>query len=89
MVKEYSYEIIHVDAEAKCMEIVYKAEGHPTMHIGARLPYVGEDLEGVVQMYAPLEYWEELQREVIVPVVGSGGSVIQPTPTEDNAEVVL
>ena len=53
----YTYEIISVDQQARCMEVVYTAEGYQTMDIGARLPYEGETLEAIVQMYAPVRYW--------------------------------
>jgi hypothetical protein len=39
---DYTYEIVEVDAAAKCMVVVYSAEGHETMQIGAPLPFEGE-----------------------------------------------
>jgi len=81
----YTYEIISVDAQARCMEVIYSATGHPTMHIGARLPYEGETLDAVIQMYAPIRYWEELTQTVVVPEVGTSGTVAPPPPP---AEVI-
>lgn len=78
----FNYEIISVDASARCMEVVYTAEGHPTQHIGARLPYEGETVEGVVLMYAPINLWLELKKTVIVPDVGISGYM----PLADNIE---
>ena len=75
----YSYEIISVNEEARCMEIVYTAEGHKTLHIGARLPYEGETLEQVIRMYEPVRYWEEQQMPVVVPQVGTTGT-LEPLP---------
>lgn len=72
---EYTYEIVNVDETARCMEIVYSAEGHQTMHIGARLPYVGETLESIIAMYSPVIYWQEQTRPVVLPQVGSSGTV--------------
>ena len=71
----YTYEIINVDPQARCMEIVYRSEGRQTMHIGARLPYQGETLEAIVQMYAPIAYWQEQEAQVIVPEVGTAGEI--------------
>ena len=71
----YTYKIIAVDAAARCMEIVYTAEGHQTMHIGARLPYEGETLEEVVRMYAPVAVWETAALSIIAPSVGTTGVV--------------
>lgn len=77
---EYTYEIISVNEQARNMEVVYTAPGYPTMHIGARLPYEGESLEAVIQMYAPIRYWEEISQSVVVPVIGTTGTVAVPTP---------
>lgn len=71
----YSFEIISVNEQARCMEIVYTAEGHQTMHIGARLPYEGETLEQVIRLYEPVRYWEEQQTPVIAPQVGTIGTL--------------
>jgi hypothetical protein len=60
----YSYEIIKVDSISKCMEIVYSSEGRQSIHIGARLPYIGESLESIVKMYAPISFWEEQELTV-------------------------
>jgi len=84
----YTYEIISVDEANRCMEIIYSADGHQTMHIGARLPFEGESLEAVIDQYAPTAYWIEQQQPVTLPQVGAKG-VIAPseplpqTPTED------
>ena len=76
---EYTYEIVSVDVSAKCMEIIYTAAGRDPMHIGARLPWEGETLEAVVDMYAPVSYWTEQTQSVVVPLVGETG-VISPPP---------
>ena len=91
----YSFEIIAVDEAARCMEIIYTAEGHLPMHIGARLPYEGETLEQVVRMYEPVRYWEEQQLAVVVPQVGVSGTldplpILEPEPiqpAQDQPEV--
>ena len=71
----YSYEVVAVDESARCMEIVYTATGHQTMHIGARLPYEGETLEQVVRMYEPVNYWLEQIAVVVPPQVGTSGTL--------------
>jgi len=74
---EYTYEVVSVDEAAKCMEIVYTAQGRETLRIGARLPYVGESFDAVVAMYAPLAYWMDSERQVVAVSVGSKG-VVRP-----------
>jgi hypothetical protein len=75
----YDYEIIRVDEAARCMEIVYSSAGRQTMHIGARLPYQGESVKAVVEAYAPVRFWQELESAVVVPEVGITGSVVLPS----------
>jgi hypothetical protein len=88
---KYTYEVIAVDQAARCMEVVYSSEGRQTMHIGARLPFVGETLEAVVQMYAPVPLWREQELSVVVPEVGASGVVVLQAatpPAETNSNEV-
>lgn len=78
----YTYEIIKVDESARCMEIVYSAEGHQTMHISARLPFVGEPLEAVISAFAPVPLWESLAAPVAVPQVGQTGTIAPVVATQ-------
>lgn len=71
----YTYKIIAVDEAARCMEVVYTSEGHATMHVGARLPFEGEELESVIRMFAPVAYWEDQKRAVVKPSVGLTGTL--------------
>lgn len=71
----YTYTIVSVDEQARCMEIIYAAEGHPTQHISARLPFVGETTESVVRMYAPVSLWLELSMPMVTPEVGQAGTI--------------
>lgn len=81
---KFTYEIINVDEAARCMELRFEAAGYPTMHVGARLPYVGETLEAVAISFAPLAFWEESQKEVVVPSVGQKGEVV---PVAEDTQV--
>ena len=71
----YTYQIINVDEAARCMEVVYSAEGHQTMHIGARLPFEGELLEDVIKAFAPVSLWLEIKAPRVVPEVGQHGVI--------------
>jgi len=82
----YSYEVIAVNEQARCMEIIYTAEGHQTMHIGARLPYEGETLEQIIRMYEPVRYWEEQQLAVVAPQVGVTGT-LEPLPPPEPTNI--
>jgi hypothetical protein len=83
---KYNYEIISVDEAARCMEIVYSAEGHQTMHISARLPFQGESLDDVIKAFAPVPLWIELATPVVAPQVGTSGTVTPPQPVVENEE---
>lgn len=82
----YSYEIIAVNEAAKCMEVVYTADGHQTMHIGARLPREGETLESIIESFSPVAYWLDQQKQVIVPQVGLTGMISNKLYSEVDAE---
>jgi hypothetical protein len=71
----YTYEIIKIDETARCMEIVYSAEGYQTMHIGARLPFEGESLLSVISMFAPVGLWVESSKLCVAPAIGARGVV--------------
>jgi hypothetical protein len=79
---EYSYEIIKVDEQNRCMEIVYTSTGREPMHVGARLPYQGESLDDVVSSFAPIWIWLEKDMVVVPPAVGhKGGGMQDHTPS--------
>lgn len=73
---EYTYEVVSVDENAKCMEILYRSEGRESLHIGARLPFEEETLDSIVAMYAPIAYWLERDRQVVAVTVGSKGTML-------------
>jgi hypothetical protein len=75
---EYTYKIVSVDEAARCMEVVYTSVGRQTLHIGARLPFEGEELQAVIEMFAPVAYWREQETPVTVPEVGVIGTVVAP-----------
>ena len=74
-ITNFNYTIFAVDEAARCMEIIYTAEGQQTMHIGARLPFEGESLEDVVMSFAPISFWKEQAASVVVPTVGITGTI--------------
>lgn len=84
----YNYEIIAVDEQAGVMEIVYTAEGHPTQHIGARLPAEGEVLEDVIKTYSPVNFWLELSVKRQSVPVGLSGTIEPIVETTVDQEAV-
>lgn len=76
----YTYEIISVDAEFKCMEVVYKSEKYGLMHVGVRLPIEGESLEDVIAQFAPTAEWEFKDSNFVLPSVGETGSLTYARP---------
>ena len=71
----YTYHIVNVDQQARCMEVVYSSEGRQTIHVGARLPFEGEPLEDVIKAFAPVPFWREQEMPVAAPEVGTAGVV--------------
>jgi hypothetical protein len=87
---KYTYEIINVDESSRCMEVVYSSNNRQTLHIGTRLPYEGESVEEVIRAYAPVAYWEEKERRVVLPSTGFSGEVdtapVTPPPPPEPAK---
>jgi len=71
----YTYEIISVDETARSMEVLYSHATHGSILVGVRLPFVNEDLEVVIQEFAPLGYWRNLEAPVATPAVGAAGEL--------------
>ena len=87
MTIKYSFEIMRVDAQAKCMDILYTANNKPDMLIGVRLPWSDESVLSIVEMYSPIANWVEQERTVLVPEVGLRGvvePVVQPVQNQQN-----
>ena len=80
---DYRYEIVRVDEDARCMEIVYTADGHPKQHISARLPFEGEPLDAVIRQYEPVNLWIQLSTPVYAPSVGISGVMTLKEEAED------
>lgn len=78
----YSFEIVAVDLNARCMEILYTSGNHTPHRIGARLPYAGETLEQVVKMYSPVSFWEAELLAVVAPSVGETGVIVPEEPPQ-------
>jgi hypothetical protein len=94
---EYTYQIINVDEAASSMEIVYTSPVHGVLHVGARLPWRGETVEQIVEMYNPTRYWLDAVREIehveegltgsqSIEVFDPYASVPEPTPEQIRAQ---
>lgn len=75
MIVQYAYNIISVNTEAKCMEVVYSADGYETTTVGTMLPYDDEPLENVIRAYAPIQQWVNSKRTYANPQVGTSGTI--------------
>lgn len=74
----YTYEILSVDEDARCMEVSYKAEGFAPVIVGTGVPLEGELLEEVIRRFAPISFWEEKTKKVVAPLVGTKGLIEIP-----------
>jgi len=87
-ITNFSYTVFLVNEAARCMEVIYTADGHQTMHVGARLPFEGESLEDVIRAFAPISLWDEQKRTVIAPTVGVSGTLEVFNSPQPNEPVV-
>lgn len=88
----YTYEITRVDPDAKAMDILYTSPEYGTTLVGARMPWDGETVEQIAQMYSPVRNWIE-QTLAVAPVsAGTSGDLsvvlVAPDtpPTRDEQE---
>lgn len=71
----YTYEITRVDPDAKVMDILYTSPEHGTMLVGARMPWEGETVDMIANMYSPVRNWVEQTLAVAPVAVGASGEV--------------
>ena len=69
----FSYEVLSVDYEARCMEVLYTSEGRKPIHVGVRIPYENEKLEDVITSFCPTEYWESQEKTIQTIQQGAKG----------------
>ena len=72
---DYTFEITNVDTTAKCMVVLYRADGFDDITVGTRLPLVNETIDQVVIEFAPIKLWEEQTFGFQIPVVGTSGQI--------------
>lgn len=88
----YTYEITRVDPDAKAMDILYTSPEYGTTLVGARMPWDGETVEQIAQMYSPVRNWIERTLAVSSVSVGAAGDLsvvlVAPDtpPTRDEQE---
>jgi hypothetical protein len=71
----YTYKIIKVDEAARCMEVVYSAEGKSPVHVGVRIPAVGESFDEAIKAFAPIGVWADAETVVQKVSVGAAGEI--------------
>lgn len=66
----YTYEIIEVDNQAKCMLVRYHMEGRPDVDVGMLMPVEGESLEATIHAYNPIP--QVLRQETPLQAISVG-----------------
>lgn len=59
---KYTYEVINVDKDSRCMEVRYTHEQHGPVNVGVRIPTVGENVEQVIKKFAPIGIWQDKEQ---------------------------
>jgi hypothetical protein len=83
----YSFKVTRIDKAAKCMDVVYSAEGHDDILVGLRLPTEGEDPKEIIAQGAPIRVWQEKMAKYVAPLVGFSGDMVVPISPVVNAEL--
>ena len=90
---EFKYEILAINEETRHMEVLFTKEGSMPLMVGTRIPFQNEKLEDVLMMYAPISRWEELNKTLNPPVVGTKGTLVYveyvPPTVESRSNIVV
>lgn len=95
--RNFTYLVANVDAAARCMEVVYLADGYEPVLVGVRAPVQGEDPAALIAQFAPTGVWDAIDIEKLplaMPEVGTGGRIEAPMvvpapPVEPPPEIIL
>jgi len=60
----YLYTVLNVNEESRTMEVKYDSAEFGSINIFTRIPYEGENLEDVIRMYSPINFWLEKTKTV-------------------------
>jgi hypothetical protein len=85
----YTYEITRVDPDAKAMDILYTSPDYGTTLVGARMPWDGETVEQIAQMYSPVRNWIEQTLTVSSVSVGAAGDLAVTVGSPDAPDAPL
>lgn len=83
--RNFTFVVTSVDEAARCMDVVYTADGYEPVPVGVRAPVEGEDLSEVIARAAPIYVWDEIDRArapLALPVVGTAGRIEASAPQE-------
>ena len=83
----YSYTVTRVDQDAKCMDVEFTAEGFDPVVVGVRLPTLAENVDSVIQSFAPHSTWNPQVVEYASVLVGTSGSWVAPSPEQERQEI--
>ena len=79
---QYSYTVTRVDQDVKCIEVNFMAEGFSPILVGMPLPRLSDNIDSVIQSYAPWTIWQPQVIEYAEIAVGKSGTYVPPTPEE-------
>lgn len=79
---QVSYKILTVNTEANCMDVEFSAEGHDTVTVGVRIPFAHEDVDQVIQSFAPMSVWFPQPTELASISEGRVGQIDVTSPAE-------
>jgi hypothetical protein len=80
-----SYQIVRVDPEAKAMDILYTSPEHGSLLVGARMPWEGETVEAIAEVFSPARYWLEKTLPVAQVSEGEAGELSATVVSDGSA----
>jgi hypothetical protein len=76
----YTYEVVETSTEKRTITVLYTSEGRESVTTEIRYPYVGEDLDLLLQRYSPVTKWVDDERTLGEVVLGTKKEIIAHFP---------
>ncbi len=92
--RKFTYLVTRTDPDARCMDVLYVADGYEPVLVGVRAPVAGEDRDQLLKQCAPTGIWDAIDIEKLpmdMPEVGTSGRIEPPVlaVAEPVPEIIL
>lgn len=84
---QFSATIKERNEAAKCMTVLYKRQGFKDVEVGVRFPYIGESIDSLLALAAPMETWAAEVGKVVMVEPGVVGQTFSVEVGDPDAQI--